>query len=339
MKVNVDIPLTVTNKGLFCTTGNFFIDAWKPTPVCLITHAHGDHAYWGHDLYIASPENVKIIQHRLGKDTPCQVLDYGKKIKLGNCWVSLHPAGHILGSSQIRIEDKNGVTVISGDYKRAIDPTCRPFEVIECDIFVTESTFALPIYQWPSNELIENQIVDWWQENAEKDYPSVLFCYALGKAQRVMNMLKRQTGKTVHLHGAVYSLAKLYSDMGVDMINYATVSESAKGSSFKKDLIIAPPSAAGSPWMKRFPSCRIAFASGWMEVRGTRRRKALDRGFVLSDHADWTALVKTVEESKAKIVLTTHGNSATLARYLREVKGIDARELTGLEANFEEEED
>jgi putative mRNA 3-end processing factor len=333
----MDIPLKVTDQGLYCKTGNFFIDAWKPTPICIVTHGHGDHAYYGHGLYIASPETVKIIKHRIGKDTPCQVLEYDKKIKLGNTWVSLHPAGHILGSSQVRIEDSKSVTVISGDYKRGLDPTCKPFEVVECDIFVTESTFALPIYQWPQNEIIEKQIFEWWQENAKSAHPSILFCYSLGKAQRVMNLLLNKTDKTIHLHGAIYSLSMLYKEMGIEMIPFTRVSESAKGASFAQDLIIAPPSSIGTPWMKRFPSFRTAFASGWMEVRGTRRRKALDRGFVLSDHADWGSLIKTVEQTKAKIVLTTHGSSAILAQYLKEEKGIDARELKGLEANFDDE--
>jgi putative mRNA 3-end processing factor len=335
----MEIPLKVLDQGLFCSSGNFFIDAWKPSPICVVTHAHGDHAYWGHDLYIGTPETIKIIKHRLGKDTPCQILEYQQKIKLGNSWVSLHPAGHILGSAQIRIENPKGVTVISGDYKRAFDPTCTPFEVIQCDIFVTESTFALPVYQWPTNEIVEKQIYDWWQENARHEHPSILFCYSLGKAQRVLSMLSSHTDKTVHVHGAVYFLSQLYKELGVKMIDFAHVSDSAKGASFKKDLIIAPPSAIGSSWMKRFPSFRTALASGWMEVRGNRRRRALDRGFVLSDHADWSDLIKTIEETKAKIVLTTHGNSATLARFLQEEKSLDSRELKGLEANYEEEED
>jgi putative mRNA 3-end processing factor len=333
----MEIPLKVRSQGLYCTSGNFFIDAWKPVPICVVTHGHGDHAYWGHGLYIGTPETIRIIRHRFGKDTPCQILEIDQKIKLGGSWVSLHPAGHILGSAQIRIEDPGRVAVVSGDYKRAEDPTCKGFEVVECDIFVTESTFALPIYQWPKNEILEKQIYDWWQENSKAGHPSVLFCYALGKAQRVMSLLSKHTDKTIHLHGAVYTLSQLYKELGVEMISFTPVSESEKGASFKHDLIIAPPSAVGTPWMKRFPSSRTAFASGWMEVRGTRRRKALDRGFVLSDHADWTDLIKTVEETKAKIVLTTHGSSAILAQYLREEKGIDARELKGLEANFEDE--
>lgn len=331
----MEIPLKVLEQGLFCPSGQFFIDAWEPSPICVVTHAHGDHAYPGHGLYIGSPETIEIIKHRLGKETPCQILDYQKKIKLGHSWVSLHPAGHILGSSQIRIENQKSVTVISGDYKRVLDPTCAPFEVVPCDIFVTESTFALPIYQWAKNEIIGKQIYEWWQENAQQGHPSILFCYALGKAQRVLSMLSQYTDKAIKVHGAVYSLSLLYKEFGVNMSEFAYVSDSAKGTTFTQDLIIAPPTAMGSPWMKRFPSFRTALASGWMEVRGNRRRKALDRGFVLSDHADWADLIRTIEETQAKIILTTHGNSATLARFLREERALDARELKGL--NFEEE--
>jgi putative mRNA 3-end processing factor len=333
----MEIPLKVLQKGLYCPNGDFFIDAWQPVPVCVVTHAHGDHAYSGHGLYIATEESAIIMRQRLGKNLPIQPLRYGEKIKLGNTWVSLHPAGHIFGSSQIRIETNHCITVISGDYKRAHDSTCAPFEVIECDIFVTESTFALPIYQWPTNAEIGQQVVLWWEENASKGHPSLLFCYALGKAQRLMALLMNQQGKKVHLHGAVFSLSKLYEQMNIPMIPFLPVSESVKGSSFGQDLILAPPSALGTPWMKRFPSCRTAFASGWMEVRGTRRRKALDKGFVLSDHADWNALIQTIEETKAQIVLTTHGNSATLARYLREEKNLDGRELKGLDIMMESE--
>jgi len=167
----MNIPLQVLDQGLFCPPGEFFIDAWKPVPVCIVTHAHADHAYSGHGLYIASEETLKIIKHRMHKEVPSRALKYGEKVRIGNTWVSLHPAGHILGSSQIRIETAQSVTVISGDYKRALDETCLPFEVVECDIFVTESTFALPIYQWPSNELIGQQIANWWTNNASKGHP------------------------------------------------------------------------------------------------------------------------------------------------------------------------
>ncbi|MGZ3732968.1 MAG: ligase-associated DNA damage response exonuclease [Parachlamydiaceae bacterium] len=331
----MDIPLKVLEKGLFCPPGEFYIDAWKSVPCSIVTHAHGDHAYWGHQLYIATEETIRILQVRLG-NIKAQPLRYGQKIKLGNAWVSLHPAGHILGAAQVRIEIGDQVTVISGDYKRAHDATCRPFEVIECDIFVTESTFGLPIYQWASHEEISQQINAWWKENALLARPSLLFAYSLGKAQRLMSLLTHHSGK-ICLHGAVFSLTKLYKEMGVPLPSFSAVSEFSKGTSFSQDLIIAPPSAIGTPWMKRFPNCRTAFASGWMEVRGTRRRKALDRGFVFSDHADWNALIQTIHETKAKIIFTTHGQTSTLARYLREEKNLDARELKGLEFTQEAE--
>lgn len=335
----MEIPLKVLPEGLYFPDGDFYIDAFRPVSVCVVTHAHGDHAYFGHALYIATPETIKIMQHRMGGNLNCKPLSYGEKFKIGDAWISLHPAGHILGSSQVRIECKGIVTVISGDYKRAHDPTCLPFEVVECDIFVTESTFALPIYQWLPGQQIGQQILEWWDHNAANDHPSILFCYALGKSQRVMSLLAGQKNRQIHLHGAVFSIARLYKEMGVEMIPFVPVSESAKGTSFSKDLIIAPPSAMGSPWMKRFASSKTGSASGWMEVRGIRRRRALDKGFVLSDHADWNALVETVEQTKAKIVLTTHGDSSSLAHFLRETKNLDARELKGLKINMESEDE
>lgn len=331
----MDVSLKVREEGLYCPIGDFWIDAWGPSRTCVVTHAHGDHAYAGHSLYIGTPETIRIIRQRLGQDIPCQILEYHQKIKLGDCWVSLHPAGHILGSSQVRIEGNN-VTVISGDYKRIPDSTCQPFEVVECDVFVTESTFGLPIYKWAENAVVEQQIYDWWQENASEGHPSILFCYALGKAQRILSMLAKRE-KKIYLHGAIHAVSKVYEEMGVELAPFGYVSESAKGTSFKEDLILAPPSAMRSLWMKRFLLCRTGFASGWMEVRGNRRREALDRGFVLSDHADWNDLIRTIAETKAKTILTMHGSSAILAKYLREVKGIDARELRGLEANIEGE--
>lgn len=337
LRLVMDLPLKVTSKGLYCPPGDFYIDAWKPVPVCVVTHAHGDHAYWGHGKYICTNDTVEILKHRLGQDLPAEPLEYNKKIKFGKTWISLHPAGHILGSAQIRIETATSVTVVSGDYKRALDSTCLPFEVVECDTFVTESTFALPIYQWPHPEVIKQQLIHWWAENASNGHPSILFCYSLGKAQRIMSLLSDQKGKKVYLHGAVQSIAKIYENLGIPMISFAPVSENEKGASFSQDLILAPPSALGSAWMKRFPACRTGFASGWMEVRGTRRRNALDQGFVLSDHADWNDLIYTIEQTKAKTVLTTHGNCATLARFLREEKGIDSHELKGLEIISDEE--
>jgi putative mRNA 3-end processing factor len=334
--MSTKLPLEVKSEGLYCKEGDFFIDAWKSVPISIITHAHGDHAYWGHKHYIVSSDSQEIIRHRLG-NISLQALVYGEKIKIKNCWVSLHPAGHILGSSQVRIETKHSVTVISGDYKRALDKTCEPFEVIECDLFVTESTFGLPIYHWQENQIIARQIFDWWEENKANKHPSVLFCYSLGKAQRILSLLAPFTDQTVYLHGAIQPLAEIYAQKKIPMIPFEPVSSKEKGHSFHNDLILAPPSAAGSLWLKRFPHFRTGAASGWMQVRGTRKRKNMDSGFVLSDHADWDDLIKTVQETKASKILTTHGSTFVLAKYLKENFAIDARELKGLETIDDED--
>lgn len=332
------VPLTVKKEGLYCTAGDFYIDAWLPVPVCVVTHGHGDHARYGHQHYIASSDSVEILHHRLGKDISLQCLKYGEKLKKGNAWISLHPAGHILGSVQVRIETPEGVTVVSGDYKREKDPTCLPFEVVPCDCFATESTFALPIYRWEKSEVTAAKIYKWWQENSVQDAPSVLFCYALGKAQRVLALLAQLTSQPIYLHGAIYPLADIYAKKGISIGQFLPVSEKEKKGSFAKDLILAPPSAAGSLWLKRFPGFRTALASGWMQVRGMRRRKNMDQGFVLSDHADWDGLIATIKETQAAQILTAHGNTAVLAKYLFEVNGIKACELKGLEIASEGEE-
>jgi len=331
------IPLEVRPEGLYCTAGDFFIDAWHSVPRCVVTHGHGDHARWGHQHYIAAEGSLEILKHRLGAHISIQTLKYGQRLKIGECWLSLHPAGHILGSAQVRIETTKGVFVISGDYKRAPDATCEPFEVVECDLFVTESTFALPVYKWEQNAVVAQQIMRWWHDNQQENHPSILFCYALGKAQRIMSLLASYTQQPVYVHGAIFPLAQIYAQQGVTMLPFHTIGDKLKGESFAKELILAPPSAAGSPWLKRFPSFRTAAASGWMQIRGMRRRKGMDHGFVLSDHADWDALIETIAQTKATRVLTTHGNAATLAKYLREEKNLHAQELKGLGAVDEDE--
>lgn len=322
-------PLEVRPEGLYCKPGDFYIDAWSPVRQCIVTHAHSDHARFGHQHYIATENTAAIVQKRLGPECHIEKYPYDKKIKMKDCWVSLHPAGHILGSAQVRIETANKVCVISGDYKRTFDPSCEPFALQECDIFVTESTFGLPIYNWEKPDETIKKVYEWWQENSSQDLASVLFCYSLGKAQRLLSLLKDYTSKHVYVHGSILSLSDLYQEKGISLIKYLPVSENPS-QNFKQDLILAPPSAKGSPWMKRFYPYRTALASGWMQVRGVRRRKNLDRGFVLSDHADWHELLMTVRETKASQVLTTHGNASTLARYLQE-QNIKAFPLSGME--------
>lgn len=320
--------ITVLPEGLYCEAGGFFIDPWRGVDTALITHAHSDHARNGSQRYLAHRLSEGILRKRLGDSLNLQGVEYGEKLKLGDVWVSFHPAGHVLGSAQIRVEHRDEVWVISGDYKRCADPTCAPFEVVPCDTFITEATFGLPIYKWQTGAETCRQIYDWWQ--GDLDRPSLLFCYAFGKAQRVLSELRKFTDRPVYVHGAVHVLTEIYRQMGVDMVQTIPASEQPRDYKFKGDLVLAPPSAHRSTWMKRFQQPQTAFASGWMAVRGARRRRGYERGFVLSDHADWHGLVNTVLQTGARTVYVTHGQSDVLSRYLNEVLEINAMPLKTL---------
>ncbi len=326
--------ITVLPEGLYCEPGEFFIDPWRGVDTALITHAHSDHARSGSSHYLATQISEGILKKRLGEGIDLRGVEYGEKIKLGNVWVSFHPAGHVLGSAQIRVEHKEEVWVVSGDYKRCYDPTCALFEVVPCDTFITEATFGLPIYQWQSGQEICRQIYEWWQ--GDRDRPSILFCYAFGKAQRVLAELRKFTDQPVYVHGAIHVLTEIYRQVGVEMVETIPASEKPRDYKFKGDLILAPPSGHRSSWMKRFQQPQTAFASGWMAVRGARRRRGYERGFVLSDHADWQGLVNTTLQTRAKTVYVTHGQSDVLSRYLSETLEINALPLKTL---FEGESD
>jgi putative mRNA 3-end processing factor len=320
-----DDLVTVTSRGLFCREGNFYIDPWAPVDTALITHAHSDHARAGSAQYFTASANTPLLRKRLGDDIALQGLQYGESLRRGGVDVSFHPAGHILGSSQIRIQNERQTWVVSGDFKRESDPTCAPFEVLPCDTFISEATFALPIYRWRDPRSIAADIFHWWQANRAAGIASVLFCYALGKAQRVLAELRAFTNESVHVHGAVDALLGIYRDQNIELLPTATIGESKRGS-FREALILAPPGASGSTWLRRFEPCSTGFCSGWMQVRGQRRRRGYDRGFVLSDHADWPGLLRTVRETGARRVLMTHGYSDAFVRFLRE-RGVDAAAL------------
>lgn len=317
--------VTVTENGLYCRPGDFYIDPWQPVKSAVITHAHGDHLRLGSASYILARPGLGIARQRLGEDAPLTAVDYGVPTTFGPTTVSLHPAGHILGSAQVRIEHQGRVWVVSGDYKRQPDPTCAPFAVVGCDSFISEATFALPVYRWPSAAQVVEEIFRWWRANRERGIASVLFCYALGKAQRVLAELQAFTDEPVYLHGAVASLVDVYRSAGIGMLPTIQVGSQRK-TDYRGALILAPPSAVASPWMRRFGEHSTGFCSGWMRVRGDRRRRGYDRGFVLSDHADWPALIETCRASGARQVLLTHGYSDAICRYLSE-QGIAARAL------------
>jgi putative mRNA 3-end processing factor len=313
--------LTETSEGLFCPAGNFHIDPWGPVPRALLTHAHGDHARPGSQAYLCAAPGAGLLTRRFGTDTVVETVAYGQVQTIGAVRVSFHPAGHVLGSAQIRLESSrgsDGVWVVSGDYKRAADPTCAPFEPVACDTFVTESTFGLPVYRWDDTAAIVQDLMGWWQGNAAEGRTSVLFCYTIGKAQRVLGELGRLTDRPVFVHGMMLPPIEAYREQGVAMLPVRPATEQPRGTSFAGELVLAPLSARGTPWMRRLGTHSDGFASGLMRVRGVRRQRAFDRGFVLSDHADWPALLQTIAETGAGRVLATHGHAEPLARYLSE---------------------
>ncbi len=296
--------------GLYCAAGNFYIDPGEPVERAVITHAHSDHARPGSEMYLVSRAGAALLRARIGPHGAMQAAEYGERIAMDGVTVSLHPAGHILGSAQVRIEHRGEVWVVSGDYKLAADKTCAPFEPLRCHTFVTESTFALPIFRWPSELTVVEAIQDWWRANREAGKTSVLFAYPLGKAQRLLASLHPAIGP-LRAHPSVEIYNTLYRQEGVAL---PAMAEAAEG----KPLIVAPPSVAGSSWLKPFGPVSTAMASGWMRIRGARRRRSLDRGFVFSDHADWPALLRAIDETRAETVWVTHGHRAPLARWLEE---------------------
>ncbi len=308
-------------EGLYCPQGDFFIDPWRPVERAVITHAHADHARTGHAHYLAAAPAEGVLRARLGT-IDLQTAEYGARIVHNGVTVSLHPAGHVLGSSQVRLEYEGRVWVASGDYKVAADATCAPFEPVKCDVFITESTFGLPIYRWRPDAEIFADINAWWKSNADVGRASVLCCYSFGKAQRILSGVDPSIGSII-VHGAVAPLNRAYIEAGVALPETHMVSEVSDKSEFTKSLVLCPPAAGGSSWIRRFGDHSNAFASGWMLLRGARRRGGYDRGFVLSDHADWPGLLSAIGATGAERVIVTHGSIPTLVRYLTE-QGLEA---------------
>ncbi len=316
MQLGNDLVI-LRREGLYCPQGDFYIDPWQPVERAVITHGYGDHARAGMgDYHLATP-GLSILQWRLGVQSYVPH-EYGEPFELGNARISLHPAGHVLGSAQARIEVDGQVWVASGDYKRQSDPTCAPLEVVPCEVFITEATFGLPIFRWPDTGDVARDIVRWRDHCALRGEAAVLFCYALGKAQRLLAELAECTDRPAFVHGATAAGVEVYRQAGVEMLATELVKEGGKGSDFAGELVLAPPSAAGSPWMGRFRGAQTGFASGWMRIRGNRRRRNFSRGFVVSDHADWPDLMRTIRETGARRVIATHGNPDALLRALNE---------------------
>ena len=311
-----DPLLQPTDRGLWCEAGGFHIDPWRPVDRALITHGHADHARPGHGAYLCATPALPVIRRRLG-EIRADTLAYGAQLTLGGVTVSFHPAGHVPGSAQIRVERAGEVWVVTGDYKTAPDRLSEPWDPVACHTLVTECTFGLPVFTWEDEAVVADQINRGWASTADEGRVAMLGAYSLGKAQRVMTLLDPSIGPIL-THGAVEEMTAVLRAQGYALPATTRVTADLDRAGQARALVIAPPSALGSAWARRFGPASTAFASGWMRLRGVRRRRAADRGFVLSDHADWPGLNAAVRATGATRVLATHGYTAAFSRWLAE---------------------
>jgi len=325
--------LAFNDNGIYCEEAKVYLDPWKPVDKAIITHGHADHSRWGHNQYITHSTNVPIVKHRLG-DINVTGKDYNETFVINNVKFSLHPAGHIIGSSQVRVEYKGEVWVFTGDYKLEDDGISVPFEPVRCHTFITECTFGLPAFKWIPQQQVFNDINTWWSENQAEGKTSVLFGYSLGKAQRLLKYLDTSIGK-IYTHGAIENMTEVLRPL-VDFPETTLITKETNKKELLGNIVLAPPSAHGSTWIRKMVPFVTASASGWMTFRGARRRRAIDKGFVLSDHCDWQELLQAIKETGAEKIISTHGYTDIFSRYLRE-QGYDARtESTQYEGELNE---
>lgn len=323
-----------TDKGLYCAPGNFYIDPWQPVDKAIITHAHSDHARAGNKSYLSHHLTKPLLQARLG-DHHYESIEWNEQVTINNVTVSLHPAGHIIGSSQVRVTYNNEVWVVSGDYKTENDGISGAFEPVPCNVFITESTFGLPIYKWQPQLHIYESVCNWVIKNKEENKTSVLIAYSLGKAQRLLKALE-PLQEIIYLHGAIDNMQQALQTTGITFPAVERITADTSKEKLKKSIVIAPPGADGSAWMKRFEPYATGVCSGWMQVRGNVRRRNADAGFALSDHADWDGLLSAIKETGAQKVFVTHGFQASFSRYLNE-NGILSAEVKTEFGNDDEE--
>jgi putative mRNA 3-end processing factor len=321
--------LTFDSFGIYCKQANVYIDPWKPVDKAIITHAHSDHARVGMGAYLAHQLTAPVLRFRLGNDINVQEVAYGEQVTINNVQISLHPAGHIWGSSQVRLEYKGEIWVVSGDYKLQNDGISAPFEPVRCHSFVTESTFGLPVYRFPEQATIALAINEWWRNTQSEGKNAVLLAYSLGKAQRVLQMLDSSIGP-IYTHGAIDNINQIYQQHIGQLHHTQRITPQTERKQIKGAMIIAPPSAADSPWLKSFQPYSLGVCSGWMQLRGARRRRGADRGFILSDHADWEQLNTAVKATCATNVYVTHGYKSIYARWLQTEMGLNASEVDTL---------
>ncbi len=326
--------LQFTDKGIFCHEAQVYLDPWKPVDKAIITHGHADHSRWGHKQYITHDRNVPIVKHRLG-DVVINGKKWGEPFSINGVRFTLFPAGHIIGSSQIKVEHKGEIWVFTGDYKIEDDNVSTPFELVKCHTFITECTFGLPAFLWRSQQEVFKDINEWWSQNKANGQTSILFGYSLGKAQRLLKHLDPSIGK-IYTHGAIENMTNVLRPM-VHFPKTELITSDTKKEEINGNIVLAPPSAHGSNWIRKMVPYATASASGWMAFRGARRRRAIDKGFVLSDHCDWPGLLSTIKNTGAEKIICTHGYTDIFSKYLKEL-GYDARtEATQFEAENSEQ--
>ena len=322
--------LECTPRGLYCPAGDFYVDPWDKVDYAILTHAHADHARWGCKRYLAAKSCESLLRVRLSNQIDLQTLSYGEPLRINDALVSLHPAGHILGSAQVRIEVAGKVALITGDYKLQADPTCVAWEPVRCDLMVTESTFGLPVFRWPETPSVIRELIGWWHENQSQGRTSLLLAYSVGKAQRVLaevlNACGLDVAQKIAVHGAMLGPNRAYRAAGVELPEFPSAASLSSDHDWSQSLVIGPPSSPSTGWVKRFSNPSLAMASGWMAIRGTRRRRSVDRGFVLSDHVDWPDLLTAIDTCQPEQVWVTHGFSEVVSRYLSE-RGMAAEVL------------
>ncbi len=314
------MPLIVfSDKGFYCPAGDFYIDPWRPVKNAIITHAHADHCRSGHKNYLAHHLSIPVMHYRLGKKIKVRGLEFGEETTINGVKISLHPAAHILGSAQVRVEYKGEVWCVSGDYKTIDDGLSGAFEPVPCHNYVSECTFGLPVFNWKDQKFVEDDIRTWIQSNSEAGKLSVLVAYSLGKAQRLIKMFEDLEG-SIYAHKAIHETSRAFSDVGVQLPRTKLASNKTEMDNAK--LLLVPPAASDSNWMKRMGNVSVGVCSGWMAMRGMRRRRSVDRGFVLSDHADWNGLIDAIKASEAEKIYLTHGYTEIFSKYLIE-EGFD----------------
>lgn len=327
--------IETNEKGIYCKQGDFYIDPWKPVDRALITHAHADHARWGNKKYLCQKFTAPILKLRLGSDLYIQTVEYNEKLNINGVNISFHPAGHVIGSAQIRLEYKGEIWVITGDYKLYDDGISTPYEPVKCHHFITESTFGLPIYQFESPFKIYQEIEHWWLENQQKNLNSIVMCYSLGKAQSILHSIRKDIGE-IFVHPAVYNINKAFKEVGFEFEGIPIYQETDK-STIKNSLIICPTATDDSAWQKKLHPAKKSFCSGWMQVRGARRRRNVDKGFVFSDHCDFRSLNQALKNSEAENIYVTHGYELQFSKWVNENLGLNGQVLHTLFNDNEEE--